>query len=136
MKVERMVVLALFAGVGLGVVGAELHAQATAQKPVYLVGEVDVKDLEGYTKEYSPKVRATVKAAGGNVIAFGNSGGANNVITLEGAPANRVFIQVWDSAEQMQAWYNSADYKEARKIGDKYATFRQFVVDGVTPPPK
>lgn len=130
MKVKH-IVLALLVGVGVGGLGVqEIHAQAKVQKPVYLVGEVEVKDLEGYTKEYSPKVRETVKAAGGRVIAFGNAGGANNVVTLEGAPAKRVFIQVWDSAEQMQAWFDSDAYKEARKIGDKYATFRHFVVDG------
>ncbi len=27
--------------------------------------------------------------------------------------------------------YNSPDYKEARKIGDKYATFRIYAVEGV-----
>jgi uncharacterized protein (DUF1330 family) len=38
---------------------------------------------------------------------------------------------VWDSLEQIQAWYNSPEYKEARKIGEKYAKFRSFAVDGV-----
>ncbi len=134
MKIQYVVALTLCIGVALGGWGAqELQAKASIQKLVYLIGEVDVKDLEGYTKEYSPKVRSTVKTAGGRVIAFGSNGESNNVITLEGAPAKRVFIQVWESAEQMQAWYHSADYKAARKIGDKYATFRQFVVDGVAP---
>jgi len=30
----------------------------------------------------------------------------------------------------MNAWRNGADYKEARKIGDKYATYRSFAVEG------
>ena len=33
--------------------------------------------------------------------------------------------------EKVQAWRNSAEYKELRKIGDKYATFRAFAVEGV-----
>ena len=41
-------------------------------------------------------------------------------------------VQVWDGIEQMQAWRESAAYTEARKIGDKYATFRAFTVEGVT----
>ena len=51
---------------------------------------------------------------------------------LEGAPPKtRVTIQVWDSLEKMKAAYESAEYKEARKIGDKYATFRAFAVEGL-----
>ena len=43
----------------------------------------------------------------------------------------RITIQVWDSLEQAQAWRKSADYKAARMIGDKYATYRAFAVEGV-----
>lgn len=132
MKYKYVVPLSLLVGVVFGGLAVqELHAQANIKKPVYLVGEVDVKDHDGYTNEYSPKARATVLAAGGRILARGSTGGSNNLVTLEGTPAKRVFIQVWDSTEQMQAWYNSAEYKDARKIGDKYATFRQFVVDSV-----
>jgi uncharacterized protein (DUF1330 family) len=31
----------------------------------------------------------------------------------------------------MKAAYNSPEYKEARKIGDKYAKFRAFAVEGL-----
>jgi uncharacterized protein (DUF1330 family) len=55
-----------------------------------------------------------------------------NVTALEGEPPKtRVTIQVWESLEKMQAAYNSAEYKEARKIGDKYAKFRAFAVEGL-----
>jgi uncharacterized protein (DUF1330 family) len=54
------------------------------------------------------------------------------VTSLEGdPPKSRVAIQVWDSLEQAQAWRNSADYKAARMIGDKYAKFRAFTVEGL-----
>jgi uncharacterized protein (DUF1330 family) len=32
--------------------------------------------------------------------------------------------------EKLQAWYDSPEYKEIRKIGDKYAKFRTFAVPG------
>jgi uncharacterized protein (DUF1330 family) len=52
--------------------------------------------------------------------------------SLEGTPQkSRVTINVYDSLEEAQASRNAADYKEARKIGDKYATFRAFVVEGL-----
>ena len=54
------------------------------------------------------------------------------VTALEGDPPKmRVTIQVWDSMEKMKAAYESAEYKEARKIGDKYAKFRAFAVEGL-----
>jgi uncharacterized protein (DUF1330 family) len=54
------------------------------------------------------------------------------VTALEGdPPKTRVTIQVWDSMEKMKAAYESAEYKEARKIGDKYAKFRAFAVEGL-----
>jgi heme-degrading monooxygenase HmoA len=55
------------------------------------------------------------------------------VTAVEGDPPKRVVIQVWDSLEKMQAWRNGADYTAARKIGDKYAAFRSYAVDGLAP---
>jgi heme-degrading monooxygenase HmoA len=46
-------------------------------------------------------------------------------------PAPRIAIQQWDSLDAAKAWRNSAEYKEARKIGDKYAKFRAFAVEGL-----
>ena len=34
----------------------------------------------------------------------------------------------WDTS--INPWHDSAQYKEDRKIGDKYATFRIFAVEG------
>jgi hypothetical protein len=34
--------------------------------------------------------------------------------------------------EQIRAWRDSAEYKENRKIGDKYATFRFFAIEGLS----
>jgi uncharacterized protein (DUF1330 family) len=54
------------------------------------------------------------------------------VTPIEGAPPKqRVVIVLWDSPEQLQAWRNSAQYKEDRKVGDKYATVRAFAVKGL-----
>jgi len=130
MKARHAIALASAAAALIGMAVQELHADA--KPPVHLVGEVDVTNMAGYSKEYSPMVRASVKHAGGHVVAFGSAGGSQKMVTLEGVPAKRVFIQVWDNIDQMNARYNSKEYKEARAIGDEYATFRQFVVDGVS----
>jgi uncharacterized protein (DUF1330 family) len=52
------------------------------------------------------------------------------VTAVVGTPPKRVTIQVWDSLEAMNKWYNSADYQAALKIGEKYATFRRYAVEG------
>jgi len=52
---------------------------------------------------------------------------------LEGQPPKgRVIVQAWDSIEKLQAWRNSKEFKELRKIGDKYAKFRSYAVEGVS----
>ena len=71
--------------------------------------------------------RPTIKASGGRLIAAGQ-----NIVALEGpSPGTRVAINEFDSLEAVQAWRASADYKAARKIGDKYAKFRAFAIEGI-----
>jgi uncharacterized protein (DUF1330 family) len=126
MKIQYSTALAMVAGIGIGAVAVQtLHAQATP--PVYYIAEIDVTDLDAYTKEYAPKAQATIKAAGGRILAAGQK-----VTAFEGEPPKpRVAIQVWESMEKLRAWRNSAEYKEVRKIGDKYAKFRAFAVEGL-----
>jgi len=126
MRTRYVVALAVSVGFGLGVMTVQtLHAQA--KPPIYYVAEIDVSNLDAYTKEYAPKAQALIKASGGRLLAAGQ-----NVTSIEGAPAKkRVAIQVWDSMEKIQAWRNSAEFKEIRKIGEKYAKFRSFTVEGL-----
>ena len=121
----RAVGLAILAGFGLGIATIQgLGAKDTA--PVFLVAEVEVTDLEGYMKEYVPLVQKSLEASGGRVLAAGQ-----NVTPIEGTPPKgRGVIMQWDSLDQIKAWHDSAQYKEDRKIGDKYATFRIFAVEG------
>jgi uncharacterized protein (DUF1330 family) len=126
MKPNHLLAMATL-GVALGAVtGQALHAQATP--PVYYVADVDVTDLDGYLKEYAPKAATSSKDFGGQTLAAGQE-----ITQIEGAPPNRrVVIVKWNSLEQLQAWRNSEQYKEDRKIGDKYAkTIRAFAVEGL-----
>ena len=117
--------LAMLAGIGLGAAAVQgLHAQG--KPPVYLVTEIDVTNVDAYVKGYAPLVAASIKKAGGKLLAA-----SLKVSQIEGTSPKRVAIQVWDSLDQIQAWRNGADYKDARKIGDKYATFRSYAVEGM-----
>ena len=126
MKTHYTVALSMIAGAALGAAAIQgLHAQA--KPPVYGVAEITVTNLDAYLKEYAPLAQAGIKNSGGKLLA-----GGQNVTSLEGAPAaNRIAIQQWDSLEKLQAWRNSAEFKKAREIGDKYAKFRSFTVEGL-----
>ena len=126
MKTQYTVGLAVIVGIGLGAVAVEgLHAQA--KPPIYFIAEIDVTNLDGYAKEYAPRAVASIKKAGGRLLAAGPK-----VTSFEGQPPKpRVAVHVWDSMEAIQAWRKSTDYKESREIGDKYATFRAFTIEGL-----
>jgi uncharacterized protein (DUF1330 family) len=137
--VNQEVVMKQYIGLGLAmltgtVIGAAavsgLHAQA--KPPVYLVSEIDVTNPEAYGAEFAPKAQATVKAAGARFIAIGGTAGVGSkpITSMGGTPPKRVTIQVWDSLDALNAWYNSADYQAALRIGEKYATFRRYAVEG------
>ena len=124
------VALGMVAGSVLGAAAVTgLNAQVKAPS-VYLVTEIDVTNPEGYGKEFAPKAQATIKAAGGRLVAIGGAGGAGAkpVVTIEGPAPKRVVIQGWDSIDQLKNWYNSADYQAALKVGQQYATFRRFAI--------
>lgn len=131
-KTYSTVTLAMLTGFGLGAVAVQgLHAQA--KPPVYYISVIDVSDPDAYGKEYAPKAQATIKAAGGRFVAIGGTAGvgAGKVTAFDGEAPKRVTVQVWDSMEKINAWRADPAYIAIRKIGDKYAKFHSFAVDGV-----
>jgi uncharacterized protein (DUF1330 family) len=125
MKTLYTAAFAMLTGAAIGALVVQgLHAQT--KPPAYVVSEIEITDLDAYQKEYAPIAQALIKAAGGHLLAAGQ-----NIVSFEGAPPKtRVSINQFDSMEAAQIWRNSAQYKEARKVGDKYAKFRAFAVEG------
>src|SRR5208282_2750088 len=108
----KMTIAALI-GAAVGAVAVQgLHAQA--KPPVYTVTEIDVTNVDAYMKEYVPVVQPIIKKSGGKLLAA-----SLKVTALEGTAPKRVAINQWESLEKAQALYNSAEYKDAQKIGDK-----------------
>ena len=125
MKMYLTVALSMLTGAAIGGAAIQgLHAQA--KPPVYYVAEIDTSNLDAYMKDYAPLAQASIKAAGGRIVA----GGAPKAFESDPPKAARVVVQVWDSEEQIQKWRSSADYKKAREIGDKLAKFRSYAVPG------
>ena len=125
MKSQYKIALAMLASFGLGAAAVQgLHAQA--KPPVYTVTEIDVHNVDAYMKEFVPVVQPLLKKSGGKLIAA-----SLKVTAMIGTAPKRVAINRWDSLEAAQAAYNSPEYKAAQAIGDKYATFRRYAVEGL-----
>lgn len=125
MRAGYAIGMATVAGVAIGAAGIEaLHAQA--KPPVYAIALNQLTNAEGYAKDYLPKGRAAILAHGGVYVAAGKG----TVITGD-APHDRVVVLKFESLEAVKAWFNSSDYQEANKIGQKYAHYNIIAVDGV-----
>ncbi len=125
MKSHTSIALAVIAGFALGAVGIHtLHAQA--KPPVFTVVEIEVSNVDAYGKEYVPKAQQLLRDKGATILV-----GSNNVVAFEGKPAKRLAVHQWESMEKAKAWYASKEYKENRKVGDKYAKFRILAVEGM-----
>jgi uncharacterized protein (DUF1330 family) len=120
--------LAMIASAALGAAVVQtLHAQA--KPPAYNIVEITIKDQDGYNKEYLPLVTKAITDAGGKFIVRGGK-----TISYEGAaPAPRVVVVQFENLDKLQALYNSASYKDAIAVGDKYSTQRIFGVEGISP---
>jgi uncharacterized protein (DUF1330 family) len=121
MKTHYTVALSMLAGVAVGALAIQgLHAQA--KPPVYVIAEIDVSNPDAYAKEFLPLVQSNL----GTALATGKG------VTIDGEPAkSRVTVRLYDSMEAAKAAYSLPAYQEARKIGDKYAKFHIFAVEGV-----
>ena len=126
MKTRYIVALSVAAGIAIGAAAIQtLHAQA--KLPGIVIAEIDVSNVDAYTKEFLPLAD---KAFASFSSTFLTRGG--RIETINGAaPPKRVIIRQFDSLEIAKAAYTSPAYMEARKIGDKYAKFRIFAVEGV-----
>jgi uncharacterized protein (DUF1330 family) len=128
MKTNHKLVLAVLAGVIIGVAGMAIHAQQTKTAPGYVVAEVDVHDATTFAK-YGAKVPDTLKPYNGHYLVRGGK-----IEGVEGtAPKDRFVVIAFDSAEKARAWENSAEYEAIKPIRHSSATSRVFIVEGVTP---
>jgi uncharacterized protein (DUF1330 family) len=118
----------LLAGAALGAAAVQtLQAQS---KPLALqIAEITVRDQDAFTKDFLPVIGKVVTEAGGKFLARGGK-----TVSVQGAPADpRIVVVQFDNLDKMQALFDSAAFKQAIAIGNKYATQRIFGVEGVSP---
>jgi uncharacterized protein (DUF1330 family) len=120
------VMLAMFAGVGVGALAVE-GIPAQAMPPAYYIVEIDVKNEDIFTKEWAPKVDETIKAAGGAYLVR-----SSTVERIEGAAPKR---SKWGNIDQLTAWRTSEAYMRTLPILDKAVGasgfVRSYAVEGI-----
>ena len=127
MKSNRKIAAALIGSFVLGAGAVQLlHAQTTP--PAYTVAMINVKDEEGYKKDFLPEAQKMIKEGGGKYIA----GGWNKTTPMVGPPPpNRVVILQFESASALKKWWESGLEKLQKEVGHKYADFQTFAVEGI-----
>ncbi len=124
MKILFTAALSMLAGVAIGGTAVQtLHAQA--KPPAYVILEGDVTNVDAYIKEYLPLVRKALLDGGGKYLAANGK-----FVTFAGEPPKRIAILVYENLYKAQAALTSAAFRDAHAIGEKYAKFRTFAVEG------
>jgi len=129
----RVIGLTLLVGIGMGALGSAT-VQSQARPPAYLIGEIQVSNPEGYAKEYLPKAREIIKTHGGKLIAAAGAAATGaQVVAIDGDAPKRVVIYAYPNMEALLAWRNDPAYVEVRSVGEKYAKYHTFAVEGAAP---
>jgi uncharacterized protein (DUF1330 family) len=124
-RANHKLAVALFAGVVFG--GVAMHELSAQVRPAaYVIAEIEVTDREGFVKEYQPAVeRANPElrplARGGRTEIF------------KGEAPKRIILWAFKDIDQARAAFTHPAYTEALAIGSRYAKFRIFAVEGLTP---
>ena len=107
--------------------GAASVLRAQAKPPAYVFVEVDVKDQDGYKKDFLPKAQANIKEFGGKYIA----GGFNKAISFSGSPPpSRVVLLQFANMDTLKA-FEEKEQRNIADVGSKYASFRVLGIEGV-----
>ena len=111
-------------------IGSPLPAQPPLAAPAYWIATMEVRDPAAFAREFMPLVTTVFVAHGGRYLARGGK-----IVPLEGRPPKRVVILQFPSVADAQAAHASAAYKQAREVGDRYATFESIIIVEGLPQP-
>ena len=105
-----------------------LHAQS--KPPAFVVAEIAVRDVEGYDENFQKATHKDILNHGGKYLA----GGYNNTVSLVGdPPPNRVVILQFPNMDAVKEWREEGAMDMENTVGSKYAKFRIYAAEGVSP---
>jgi uncharacterized protein (DUF1330 family) len=92
----------------------------------YIIATINVTDWDRY-KEYMKVTPGVIAKFGGKFIARGGE-----IVTLEGPEeTQRVVLIEFPSLEKAKEFYNSEDYRKAKKLRAGAATAQFLAIDGI-----
>jgi uncharacterized protein (DUF1330 family) len=94
--------------------------------PAYAIFDITVHDPVRY-EEYKKLAPPAIAAYGGKYLV---RGGRMDVLEGDWEPS-RVVVLEFPTAEQVKAWIDSPEYREARALRHATATTNAFLVEGV-----
>jgi uncharacterized protein (DUF1330 family) len=98
--------------------------------PAYILVEVEVQDSVRY-EDYKKLTPASIKAYGGRFIV---RGGKAELLEGEVEP-KRIVVLEFDNVEKAKQWWNSPEYREAKKLRHQTAKSRMIVIEGINNQP-
>jgi len=90
----------------------------------YWVGQIIVRDAEGYEKYRAANAKAFTKYGAEFLI----RGGVQNIV--EGSPNPRTVVIEFKDVETAQACYDSPEYQAAKKLRDPVSEGNMVIVEG------
>ena len=96
-------------------------------KAVYMIGDVDIKNINEY-KKYMEKVKPMIESYGGEYLIRG--GEIDSLETNLWKPTRIVLVK-FPSKKLAMEWYNSDEYKPYKKIRFENATSNILMVKGL-----
>jgi uncharacterized protein (DUF1330 family) len=128
MKSGVKITFAVICGLSAGAGGVQLlHAQS--KPPAFVVTEIAVKDEDGYKQNFLKPAQNDIADHGGKYVA----GGYHKTLSLAGSePPNRVVILQFANMDAVKEWRDQGAMDLENSVGNKYASFRIYAVEGVT----
>ena len=96
-------------------------------KPVYLVVDVKIDDVEAYGK-YTEKVKPLIESYSGEYL---SRGGEINVLENELWEPTRMVLVKFPDKEFAMNWYNCEEYQSPKKIQIDNASSTSFFIEGL-----
>jgi uncharacterized protein (DUF1330 family) len=94
--------------------------------PAYVVVDIEVTDPEAY-EQYKLLAPPAIARYGGRYLA---RGGKSTTLEGEWQPSRLVILE-FESLEQIQEWWDSPEYAEARRVRAGAATMQMVAVEGI-----
>ena len=96
-------------------------------KAVFLIGDVDIKNIEEY-KKYMEKVKPLIESYGGEYLI---RGGEIDALETNLWKPTRMVLVMFPNKKIAMEWYNSEEYKPYKNIRLDNATSNILMVEGL-----